>query len=57
MSETGLGLITDSVSHFLSWLMPTHTHDFDNHNDGYDRLKIADVRSSADCRKTASLMV
>jgi hypothetical protein len=57
MSETGRGLITDSVSHFLSWLMPTHTHDFDNHNDGYDRLKIADVRSSTDCRKTASLMV
>jgi hypothetical protein len=42
----------DSVGHLLIFLTPTHTHIFGNHNNGYGHSKIANVRSSADCRKT-----
>jgi hypothetical protein len=35
MSESWLGLIMDSAVNLLSFSMPTHTHNFDNHNNGY----------------------
>jgi hypothetical protein len=35
MSESWIGLITDSVTNLLNFSTPTHTHDFDNHSNGY----------------------
>jgi hypothetical protein len=51
------GLFTDSIANLLRFSMPTHTHDVGNDNDGYGHLKIAFVRSLADCQKTVSLTV
>jgi hypothetical protein len=31
----------DFAARWLSFLTHTHTHDFGNHSDGYDRSKIA----------------
>jgi hypothetical protein len=45
MSETWLGLITDSAANLLSFSTPTHTRDFDNHNNGYDHLNTGLMRS------------
>jgi hypothetical protein len=45
MSESWLGLITDSIAHMLIFSTPTHTHDFDNHNNGYSHSKTTLVRS------------
>jgi hypothetical protein len=41
----------DSIGHLIGFPMPTHTHVFGNHINGYGHSKIDDVRSSADCRK------
>jgi hypothetical protein len=35
----------DSTENFLSFLTPTQTHGFDNHNSGYGHLKTALVQS------------
>jgi hypothetical protein len=43
--ETWRCLITDSATNLLSFSTPTHSHNFDNHNNGYDCSKIALVRS------------
>jgi hypothetical protein len=48
ISETWRGLIMDSTDNMLSSSMPTHTHNFDNHNNGYGRSKTALVWSLAD---------
>jgi hypothetical protein len=45
MSESWLGLITDSAVNLLRFSTSTHTHDFDNHSNGYGRSKIALMRS------------
>jgi hypothetical protein len=45
MGKTWRGLITDLVVNLLSFSMDTQTHDFGNHNNSYDRSKIALVRS------------
>jgi hypothetical protein len=45
MSETWLGLVTDFADNLHIFSMPTHTCDFDNHNNGYVRSKTALVRS------------
>jgi hypothetical protein len=45
MSKSWRGLITDSAAHLLRFSMPTHTHDFDNHSNGYGRSKTALVWS------------
>jgi hypothetical protein len=45
MSESWLRLITDSAAHLLSFSTPTHTHNFDNHSNGYGCSKAALVRS------------
>jgi hypothetical protein len=45
----------DSIGHLTSFPAPTHTQVFGNHSNGYGHLKTADVRSSVDWRKTASL--
>jgi hypothetical protein len=39
MSESWLGLFTDSVAILLSFSTPTHAHDFDNHSNDYGRSK------------------
>jgi hypothetical protein len=39
--ESWRGLITNSAINLLSFLMPTHTHDFDNHDNGYGRSTTA----------------
>jgi hypothetical protein len=45
MSKSWRGLITDSAAHLLRFSMPTHTHYFDNHSNGYGRSKTALVWS------------
>jgi hypothetical protein len=45
-------LITDLAASLPSFSMPTQSHDSGNHNNGYDYLKTADVRSFADCWKS-----
>jgi hypothetical protein len=35
----------DSAAKLLSFSTPTHTHDFNNHRNGYDRSKTALVQS------------
>jgi hypothetical protein len=35
MSESWIGLTTDSAANFLFFSTPTHTHDFDNYSNGY----------------------
>jgi hypothetical protein len=50
------GLFTDSIDHLTSFSVPTHTHVFGNHNNGYGHLQTADVRSFVDCRKPDSSM-
>jgi hypothetical protein len=45
------------VASLLSFSTPTHIHNFDNHSKGYDRLKTANMWSSADCRKSNSSTV
>jgi hypothetical protein len=57
ISETWRGLIMDSTDNMLSSSMPTHTHNFDNHNNGYGRSKTALVWSLADRWKLVSLTV
>jgi hypothetical protein len=47
----------DFVASYPSFSMPTHTHDFSNHRNGYDRSKTAHVQSLADCQKSDSSMV
>jgi hypothetical protein len=39
--ESWRGLITNSATNLLSFLTPTHTHNFDNHDNGYGRSKTA----------------
>jgi hypothetical protein len=51
MTESWRGLITNSVGHLISFSLPTHTHIFGNHSNGYGHLKTADVQSFVDCRK------
>jgi hypothetical protein len=46
MSESWLGLITDSVAHLPIFSMLTHTHVSDNRSKSYSRLSTAHVRSS-----------
>jgi hypothetical protein len=45
MSESRLGLVTDSVAYFPSSSMPTQTDDFSNHRNGYGRSRTALARS------------
>jgi hypothetical protein len=45
MNESRLGLITESAANLPDFSTPTQTHDFDNHNSGYDHSKTALVRS------------
>jgi hypothetical protein len=45
IGETWWGLITDSAAHLLNFSMPTHTHNFGNHRNGYGCSKTALVRS------------
>jgi hypothetical protein len=45
MSETKQGFITDFAANLLSFSTPTHTHDFNNHNNGYGYLKTALLQS------------
>jgi hypothetical protein len=47
----------DFTASWPSFSTPTHTHDFDNHSNGYDYLKDSTHSELADCRKTASSMV
>jgi hypothetical protein len=54
--ESCRGLFTDSVDHLTSFPASTRTPVFGNDSNCYDHLKTADVRSFADCHKTASLM-
>jgi hypothetical protein len=54
MSESWRDLITDSIDHLISFPVPTHTHVFSNHNNGYGHLKTADVRSFVDFQKSDS---
>jgi hypothetical protein len=54
MSETWQGLITDSAANLLRFSTPTHTHDFNNHSNGYDSSKMALVQSLMDHRKSDS---
>jgi hypothetical protein len=35
----------DLAANMLGFSMPTHTHDFNNHSNGYDRSKTAIKRS------------
>jgi hypothetical protein len=56
MSESWLGLITDSVGHLLSFSMPTHTHDFDKHTNGYGHSKTALVRSGSGLPESPELL-
>jgi hypothetical protein len=49
MSESWLGLISDSAAHLLSFSMPTHTYDFDNHGNGYGCLKDSAHAELVDC--------
>jgi hypothetical protein len=44
----------NSAAHLLNFLTSTHTHDFGNHNNGYDHLKTTFVRSSLNRRKSQS---
>jgi hypothetical protein len=43
--ETWLGLIMDFAANLLSSSTPTHTHDFDNHNNCYGRSKTSLMQS------------
>jgi hypothetical protein len=52
MGEPWRRFITDSTVNLLIFSTLTHTHDIDNHNNGYGHLKTADVRSSVDYHKT-----
>jgi hypothetical protein len=45
MSESGRGLITDSVAYLPTSSTPTQTHDFGNQGNGYGRSKTALVQS------------
>jgi hypothetical protein len=56
-SESGRGLITDSVPYFLRSSMPTQTHDFSNHNKCLWPFKDSTHAELADCWKTASSTV
>jgi hypothetical protein len=56
MGETWQGLITDFTANLLRFSSPTHTHNFDNHSDGYGHLKTALVRNLAGSRKSVSSM-
>ncbi len=50
-------MITDFVASLLRFSMPTHTHNFDNHRNGYGCLKNTARAELADYRKTASSMI
>jgi hypothetical protein len=54
-SKSWWGLITDFAASLLSFSTPTHTHDFDNHSNGYGCLKYSARAELADCRKSDSL--
>jgi hypothetical protein len=45
MGEIWRRLIADFAANLLMFLTPTHTHDFDNHNNGYCRSKTGLVQS------------
>jgi hypothetical protein len=45
MSESWIGLIIDSATNLLNFSTPTHTHNFDNHSNGYGHSNTAHVRS------------
>jgi hypothetical protein len=53
-SKSWRGLNTDFAASLLSFLMPTHTHDFNNHSNGYGCLKYSAHAELADCRKSDS---
>jgi hypothetical protein len=46
----------DSIASLLNFSMPTHTHDFGNHGDGFGHSKTSLIRSLADRRKSDSSM-
>jgi hypothetical protein len=52
--ESWRGLFTDYVDQLTSFHVPTCTHIFGNHSNGYGHLKTADMRSFVDCRKSDS---
>jgi hypothetical protein len=54
MSESWQGLIMDFAANFLSLSMPTHIHDFDNHNNDYGHSKTVLMRSLANYLKSDS---
>jgi hypothetical protein len=39
MSETWSGLIMDFAANLRNFSTPNHTHNFDNHNNGYGRSR------------------
>jgi hypothetical protein len=45
------------AANLLSFLIPTHRHDFGNHNDGYGHSKAILMQSLADSRKSDLSMV
>jgi hypothetical protein len=52
--ESWWGFNTDFAASLLSFSKLAHTHDFDNHSDGYRRSKQHSCRALADCRKSDS---
>jgi hypothetical protein len=50
--ETCQSLNMDSVANMLSFPMPTDTHLFAIHSNGYGHLNAANVWSSVDCWKS-----
>jgi hypothetical protein len=44
-SGSGRALITDSIAYLPGSSMPTQTHDFGNHNNGYGRSRTALTQS------------
>jgi hypothetical protein len=54
--ESWRGLFMDYADHLTRFPVPTHTHVFGNHSNGYGHLKTADVRIFTDCRKFDSSM-
>jgi hypothetical protein len=51
MSESWRGLITYFASSLLSFSTPTHTHDFNNHSNGYGYFNDSARAELADCQK------
>jgi hypothetical protein len=47
----------DFAASLFSFSTPTHTHDFNNHSNGYGCLKYSAHAELADCWKTTSSIV